>query len=139
MNGVRYLLDTDVLSNLFKRVPAAALIAKLAAVPTEQQATSSITIGELVYGASRQGPRSAVLLARIEQIVLANLAVLPFDLDAARRYGSLRAELERAGTPLAEADLRIAAIALARGFTLVTGNVRHFGRVPGLLVENWLV
>ena len=53
-------------------------------------------------------------------------------------YGRLRAELERNGRPLAEPDLRIAAIALARELTLVSGNARHFGRVPGLRVENWL-
>ena len=57
---------------------------------------------------------------------------------AARRYGEVRTELERRGTPLGDADLRIAAIALARGLTVVTGNIRHFQRVPGLQVENWL-
>ncbi len=65
--------------------------------------------------------------------------MVPFDEAAARRYGALRAYLERQGTPLADADLRIAAIALVRGLVMVTGNVRHFQRVPGLVVENWLV
>ncbi|MDP9373953.1 MAG: type II toxin-antitoxin system VapC family toxin, partial [Chloroflexota bacterium] len=55
------------------------------------------------------------------------------------RYGTLRAELEAAGTPLAEPDLRIASIALTHDLTLVTGNLRHFGRISGLAVENWLV
>ena len=64
--------------------------------------------------------------------------MLPFDVAAARRYGEVRAELERLGTPLAEADLRIGAIALSRGLTVVTGNVRHFQRIPELSVENWL-
>jgi tRNA(fMet)-specific endonuclease VapC len=53
-------------------------------------------------------------------------------------YGRLRQEMEQRGTPLAEADLRIGSIAVARGLTLVTGNVRHFSRVPGLTIENWL-
>ena len=48
-----YLLDTDILSNLLKRAPSTTLIAKLASVPIEQQFTSSITLGELVYGAYR--------------------------------------------------------------------------------------
>ena len=64
--------------------------------------------------------------------------VLPFDLAAGQTYGGLRAELERAGTPLAEPDLRIASIALTHNLTVVTGNVRHFSRVPGLKVENWI-
>jgi tRNA(fMet)-specific endonuclease VapC len=46
--------------------------------------------------------------------------------------------LEERGLPLADADLRIAAIALANDLTLVTGNVRHFRRIPDLAVENWL-
>jgi tRNA(fMet)-specific endonuclease VapC len=64
--------------------------------------------------------------------------VLPFDRPAAETYGRLRAELERAGTPLSEPDLRIASIALTHDLTVVTGNVRHFARVSGLRVENWL-
>lgn len=134
-----YLLDTDILSNLLKRSSSIALIAKLAMVPARQQYTSSITLGELVYGATRAGARSAMLLAQIEQRLLPELPILPFDDLAARRYGLLRADLERQGMPLAEADLRIAAIALTHSLTLVTGNVRHFGRVPELTVENWLV
>ncbi|HSR22290.1 MAG TPA: hypothetical protein VLW53_01985 [Candidatus Eisenbacteria bacterium] len=50
----------------------------------------------------------------------------------------MRADLERSGRPLAEPDLRIAAIALAHDLTLVTGNGRHFSRIPGLRVESWL-
>jgi len=46
--------------------------------------------------------------------------------------------LEQRGTPIGDADLRIAAIALSRGLIVVTGNVREFQRVPGLQVENWL-
>lgn len=134
-----YLLDTDILSNLLRRAPSPGLIARIAAIPPEQQFTSSITLGELVYGARRLGDRAAHLLKRIEDTLLPNLPVLPFDAAAARRYGEVRAELERRGTPTGDADLRIASIALARGLTIVTGNVRHFERVPGLTVENWLV
>ncbi len=132
-----YLLDTDILSNLIKRSPSAVLLAKLASVPAERQFTSSVTLGELTYGAYRAGSRSEYLLSRIETKLLPNLTVLPFD-AAARRYGELRAHLERRGTPIGDADSCIAAIALVRNLTMVTGNVRHFERVPGLSVENWL-
>jgi predicted nucleic acid-binding protein len=54
-----YLLDTDILSNLLRHTPSTVLIAKLALVPSEQQFTSSITLGELIYGACRLGPRGA--------------------------------------------------------------------------------
>ena len=79
------------------------------------------------------------LLERMEQTVTANLPVLPFDADAATEYGALRALLEARGTPIGNADMQIASIALARALTVVTGNVRHFERVPSLPVENWLV
>jgi predicted nucleic acid-binding protein len=133
-----YLLDTDVLSNLLKPVPSTTLIAKLSSVPIEQQFTSSITLGELIYGAYKQRTRTDALLEQVDRVLITNRRVLPFDAAAALRYGELRAELERQGTPLDDADLRIAAIALARAFTVITGNVRHFQRVPELAVENWL-
>ncbi len=133
-----YLLDTDILSNLMRRRPSQTLVARLAQVDPEQQFTSSITLGELVYGAHRLGERAGVLLDRISQLLLPNLTVLPFDSSAAWRYGELRAALERQGTPIGDADLRIAVIALSRQLTVVTANVRHFERVPGIAVENWL-
>lgn len=133
-----YLLDTDILSNLVKRAPSAALVAKLASVPADNQFTSSVTLGEMIYGACRLPAQTSLLLGRIESTLLPNLPVLPFDAAAARHYGKVRAELEQQGRPLGEADLRIGAIALSRGLTVVTGNVRHFRRIPGLSVENWL-
>lgn len=133
-----YLLDTDILSNLMKRTPSSTLVAKVARVPPEQQFTSSITFGELIYGAHRLKERTAVLLERIEVALLPNLPVLPFDASAARLYGEIRADLEQRGTPIGDADMRIAAIAISRDLKIVTGNERHFRRVSGLEIENWL-
>jgi len=132
-----YLLDTDILSNLMKRAPASALVTRLARVSPEDQFTSSVTLGELLYGAHRSS-RTAALLERIEETLLLELPVLPFDAAAARRYGEIRAELERRGNPIGDADTRVASIALSRGLTVVTGNERHFRRVPGLEIETWL-
>ena len=64
--------------------------------------------------------------------------MLPFEREAARRYGEILVHLEAQGNPIGEADTRIAAIALAHGSAVVTGNGRHFGRVPNLTVYNWL-
>lgn len=133
-----YLLDTDILSNLMKRSPSSTLVSKVAQVPPEQQFTSSITLGELVYGAHRLRERTAILMQKIEDALLPNLPVLSFDAAAARHYGELRAELERLGTPIGDADMRIAAIALSHDLKVVTGNERHFHRVPELEIENWL-
>ena len=134
-----YLLDTDILSNLLRRSPSTALIAKLAVVPRYQQLTSSITLGELYYGAYRLRDRAPALLQRLEERLLPNLSVLPFDAAAAQVYGEIRAGLEQQGTPIGDADTRIAAIALTRQLIVVTANIRHFRRVPSLAVEDWLV
>ena len=135
---MKYLLDTDTLSNLVRRTPSPQLLARMAAVPPQERATSSVTIGEMLYGALRLGADGQLLLARIEQVLQAVPVVCSFDERAARRYAAARVALERAGTPLDEADLRIGGIALANDLVVVTANVRHFGRIPALEVENWL-
>ena len=131
-----YCFDTDVLSALLRREPSLEVIRRVAAVPAQAQFTTSITLGELLYGAAKRG--SAALAERVRNLISGALTVLPFDAVAAEAYGAERARLESEGRRLAEPDLRIAAIALTRGLTLVTGNVRHFSRVPGLQVEDWL-
>ncbi len=133
-----YLFDTDTLSYVVKRVPPPAFLARLASIPAEQQFTSVITVGEMVYGAYRSERRDS-LLRSLEDKLWSNIRVLPFNRQAAETYGRLCADLERQGKPLAEPDLRIAAIALRYDLTVVTGNVRHFSRVRELRVENWLV
>ncbi|HLW48743.1 MAG TPA: type II toxin-antitoxin system VapC family toxin [bacterium] len=133
-----YLFDTDTISNLIRPTPSPALIRRLAAVPPDRQFTTAITVGELAYGAYRSN-RPEYFLQRLDEQVFGDVTVVPFDADAARIYGRVRVTLECEGASLNEPDLRIAAIALARSLTLVTGNTRYFARVPGLSVENWLV
>ena len=132
-----FLFDTDILSQVVKPSPSPVLIARLAQVSPEEQFTSAITVGEMVYGACRSGRRDH-FLHQLEERVWSNVRILSFDRAAAETYGKLRAKLERAGTPLGEPDLRIASIALTHKLTMVTGNVRHFTRVPGLKVESWM-
>jgi tRNA(fMet)-specific endonuclease VapC len=131
-----YCFDTDVLSGALRREPPLSLLRRLAQVPPAEQATTTITLGELLYGAARRG--SERLVERVREVLTMAAVIVPFDAEAAEVYGPLRAELERQGKRLDEPDLRIASIALSRELTLVTGNVRHFRRVPGLAVENWL-
>jgi len=131
-----FCFDTDVLSATMRREPSLALIRRLALVPPVQQHTTAITVGELLYGAARV--RRPDLVGRVQALLAEAVIVLPFDAAAAGVYGRLRAELEDEGRPLAEPDLRIASIALANDLTLVTGNARHFARVPDLRVEDWL-
>jgi tRNA(fMet)-specific endonuclease VapC len=129
------VLDTDVVSELMRARPSAGLVTRLREVPVVEQATTAITIGELAYGAHRVDRPE---LYEHAMHLLSGTRVLGFDNDAAQRYGWLRSELERKGVRLDDPDLRIAATVLAHGATLITGNTRHFQRVPGLRHENWL-
>jgi tRNA(fMet)-specific endonuclease VapC len=133
---VPYLFDTDVVSAMMRREPNAHLTRRLARLPGQEQLTSAISYGELLYGALRRGRHD--LLASI-RLVTDRMVIMPFDQAAAERFAELRADLERLGTPIAEPDLRIASIAVANDLILVAGNERHFRRVPGLAVENWLL
>ena len=132
-----YLFDTDTLSNLVKRSPSSVLLSRLARIRRGDQFTTTITVGEMVYGAYKSD-RPYYFLDKLNRLLLPKLTVLSFDEPAAREYGRLRATLEKAGTPMAEPDLRIASICLVRDLTLITGNVSHFSKVPGLRVENWM-
>lgn len=129
------ILDTDAVSELMRPRPSKALIDRLKATPADQQATTAITIGELAYGAHKVG-RPGLYQRAVG--LLRGVRVLDFDSAAAGIYGSVRAELERAGQRLADPDLRIAAIALLHAATLISGNVRHFERVPDLRVQDWI-
>ena len=106
------------------------------AAPEEEIAVTAISVAELTHGAHRS-QRVAENLARVD-VLLMTFAVLPFDEASARVYGSLKAQLELAGQPLEDLDLEIASIALAQDVPLVTHNQRHFSRVPGLRLEDWL-
>jgi tRNA(fMet)-specific endonuclease VapC len=132
-----YCFDTDTLSAVIRRDPPLHLVRRLAQVPPTEQTTTTINLGELLYGAAKRG--SERLTRQVREVVSRATSILPFDEQAAEVYGPLRARLESEGRRLDEPDLRIASIAISRELTVVTGNVRHFARVPDLAVENWLV
>jgi tRNA(fMet)-specific endonuclease VapC len=102
----------------------------------EQLCISTITLGELYYGAEKSA-RQAKNLMGLAQFV-ARLEVLPFGDKAAAHYGQLRAELERAGTPCGSYDMQIGGHARSEGLILVTNNMREFARMPGVRAENWV-
>ena len=126
-----FLFDTDALSEVLKKRPAPAYLRWLRTVPREDQFTSAVVIAELYKGAHRS-ERAAFHVANIEKHVLPAVTVLPFDVAVAGVYGRIEAQLRRGGVPLADADLQIAATAVFHGLYLVTGNLRHFARIPGL-------
>jgi tRNA(fMet)-specific endonuclease VapC len=105
--------------------------------PDDELAITAISVGELVYGAQRSQRRAESLMEL--GALLASITVVAYDDAAARRFGTLKHELDQRGERLADADLQIAAIALSRDVPLVTHNGKHFARVPGLISEDWLV
>lgn len=129
-----YLFDTDAISETLRRRPAPGYLDWLSRLPREEQFTSALCVGELYAGAFRSRAR-ARHLANIQERVLAAVTPLPFDVAVARVYGQLRAHLEDEGMPLADADLQIAATAIHHGLELVTGNLRHFERIPALALS----
>lgn len=130
-----YLLDTNTASFIIKsNVPA--VNRKLVRVPISQLFISSITEGELRYGVAKR-PAATKLQQLVEEFLL-RITVLPWDSDAAKQYGPLRAEFERLGQPIGYLDTLIGAHALAIGATLVT-NDQAFSRIKKLRLEDWTV
>jgi tRNA(fMet)-specific endonuclease VapC len=130
----RYLLDTNILSDLIKH-PSGAVALRIADVGENVVCTSIVVACELRYGAAKRG--SPALSGKIGQLLEA-IEVLPLEDVSDQKYGEIRAALEKAGTPIGANDYLIAAHTLSLGFTLVTDNVGEFSRVAGLKVENWL-
>lgn len=130
-----YLLDTNICIYAMKnKYPA--LTDKLFQTEPSKIFVSSVTVGELEYGASKSkwGDRSR----QVMNLFLSAYTVLSFDEEDARVFGNIRAGLERQGMPIGPYDLQIAAHALSRGFTVVTHNVGEFSRVPGIELEDWV-
>ena len=131
----RYLLDTNVLSEVMRKRPDAGVVRRLRSVPADALATSVVCVMELRFGAARRAARK--LWDRIEAQVLGRVEVLPLAEAEAIAAGDLLAVLEKRGEPIGVEDVWIAATALVRGLKVVTRNVRHFSRIDGLAVESW--
>lgn len=128
------MLDTNVASAAM-RSPLGPLWDRLETFAPEDVCMSVVTSAELRFGIERVG---SVRLLRQFEMLLEVFVVLPLAVPSDETYGRIRADLERAGTPIGANDLLIAAHALALDLTLITANIREFSRVPNLRVENWL-
>lgn len=128
-----YALDTNILIYYFK--DAGRVTARVNKARPSELGIPIPALYELETGiAKSQQPQKR---RRQLDLLLQDLAVLPFDVAAARRAGELRARLEAAGTPMGPIDYQIAGIALAQRAILVTRNAKEFDRVPGLKIEDW--
>lgn len=129
-----YLLDTNVCIHLLNNTSASVVERFMSESPSTVR-LCSIVKAELLYGA-RKSNRVARALASLERF-FRPLESVGFDDESAAEYGRIRADLERAGTPIGANDLLIAAIARRHDLTVVTHNVDEFNRVVGLAVEDW--
>jgi tRNA(fMet)-specific endonuclease VapC len=129
-----YMLDTNTCIYVMKNYPQ-DLREKFNSL-AEQLCISTITLGELHYGAEKSTRRVDNLIA-IEHFV-ARLDVLPFEAKAASHYGQVRAELERAVMPCGPHDMQIGGHARGEGLIVVTNNMREFSRMPGVRAETWV-
>lgn len=128
-----FMLDTDTVS-LALRGQGHVASHLLDHRPSEIS-ISSVTLAELRYGADMK--RSRKLHGLIDTFVEA-VVMLPFDQTAADHLGTVAATLARQGVPIGDFDTLIAAHAVATRLTLVTNNTKHFSRVAGLTMENWI-
>jgi tRNA(fMet)-specific endonuclease VapC len=128
------LLDTDVCIEILR---GNAQVLQRRRSTLDRVATTWITACELAYGAanSRAPEPNQTLVTEF----LSTLPILDFTMPAALLFGYHKARLRAAGTTVADADLMIAAIALAHGATLVTGNTRHYEGFEGLRLEDWII
>jgi predicted nucleic acid-binding protein len=132
-----YLFDTDAITNILKKSPSKNLVKRLKSVSKRESFISTITLGEIIYGAFKSKNKENHL-KNLKTVLLPMINILSFDSRAAFFFGRIRAELESEGNIIPHADIQIAAIAIARNLVLITGNTGHFVRIPGLEVQDWI-
>jgi tRNA(fMet)-specific endonuclease VapC len=128
-------LDTSVLVALIRRDQAAIDGLTAEAERGGTVSTTVVNLCELYSGAyGSKNPQKE--LAKVQDLV-SNLGLLELDAGAAKRYGELVNDATLKRAPIGDFDLIIASIALEQEEKLVTRNVKHFSRVPGLTTEQW--
>ncbi len=134
---IRYLADTNILGYFARNAQVSLQQRMLKAMQEQEVAISVITRAETQYGLGLLNANDK----RRNTIgsLLQEYPVLPWTADAADRYGEIASHLQQVGRAIGIMDTQIAAHALAENLILVTHNTRHFERVPGLKIEDWMV
>jgi len=132
---MKYILDTNICIYIIKKKPS-SVFQNFRRLKPGSVVISSITLAELEFGVKNSSRPDQNSLALRQFLV--PLDIVDFDSEAAIEYGSVRANLEKAGNPIGALDNLIAAHAKSLDCILVTNNEREFTRVSGLKVENWV-
>ena len=131
---MKWMLDTDTCIAIIKKHPVT--LRKLRGKSIGQVGLSSITLGELAFGADKSSrPKDAH--GALSEFLLA-LEIAAFDDHAAMRYGEVRASLARRGKPVGPLDTLIGSHAHALDVILVTHNRGEFSQIAGLRLEDWI-
>ena len=132
---MRYMLDTNICIYIIKNKPE-SVVKELKKHDPKEICISAITYAELIHGVEKSMAVDKNRLALT--LLLSNIEVLDFDINAANNYGKIRTYLEKQVTPIGPLDIMIAAHAQSLGYSIVTNNIKEFMRVPNLEVCNWV-
>lgn len=135
------VLDTNVISELFKPRPDAKVVAWVEDLAGDGLFTTAVTHGELLFGlyCMPRGRRRSDLLRGLEHLFERQLAgrVLPYDGEAAQTHAAIASVCRAQGRPGGQSDMMIAGIVRSRGARLATRNVRDFEGCDIALVDPW--
>lgn len=131
---MKYLLDTNICIYWLKGNDQVEQ--KILSIGLDNVVLSFVNVSELYYGAYKS-QRVDANLAMVRRLTN-ELNVIESDETINEEFGSIKAILESSGTIIDDADLFIAACAKIHGLTLVTNNIKHFRRIKGLKLENWV-
>ena len=131
-----YLLDTNIISYWMRGDQS--VIRRIKKHAPSDLSLSTITLGEILYGIEKSPIKKKEWRLKLKQIT-SLLGLYAFDETAAVKYAVIRAHLEKRGVVISERDTQIAAIALANKLTVVTHNVKEFGRIDKLTVVDWAI
>ncbi|MBN2062432.1 MAG: type II toxin-antitoxin system VapC family toxin [Deltaproteobacteria bacterium] len=129
-----YLLDTNIVSYWMRGDEG--IIGRIQKFSPADLSLSAITLAEILYGIEKSPVKKKERKEKIRQIS-SLLGLYSFDEAAAGEYAIIRSQLEREGLVISERDTQIASIAMANQLTVVTHNVKEFGRIRRLKVEDW--
>ena len=132
-----YLLDTYILSELIKKSPNPNVLSHLNTKAAQTLFTSSICVMELRFGSALRED-SEVFWQRINKEIISRVKIIRLGLKEALAAGDILVSLRKSGQIIGIEDVLIAASALSNQCSIVTANTRHFSRISGLKIENWL-
>jgi tRNA(fMet)-specific endonuclease VapC len=135
---LKLVLDTNAVSALMKG--DAAIIRNLSRTARTDVLLPQPVVAAIAYGLQRlpRSRRRETLRARFD-LIRSELARVSWTDEVSEAFGAIKAQLERAGKRIEDFDVAVAAHAMAAGATLVTANLRHMTRIPGLHVEDWSI